>query len=72
MLQKILLGYAAIAFALFLLLLFFGKILKKDVLGNGVNCGILNSFLLSALWPISAIVALGGMCYEVVQTWKKI
>lgn len=72
MLHKLIWGYVAVAGAIFTCLISFGMILKKDILGNGVKCGILNSFLISALWPIGAMVSFGGMCYEVVKTWKKL
>lgn len=72
MLAKILIGYCGIAVAMFLLAVIIGKILNKDVLGNGVKLGILNALLLSLFWPLTLILALCGVLYDVIRVWKKL
>lgn len=64
--------YVSVWVLLFLLGVFFGLGLKKDLLGNGVKCGIVNSFLLSAVWPITILCGCIGWCYEVWQGWKRL
>jgi len=64
--------YAAVAVVLFLVGITFGKILKKDVLHGGIKLGIINSALLSSLWPITIICMLCGWGYEIVQEWKRL
>ena len=71
-LTHLLFAYLLVAFSMFATLVWFGKILKKDILGNGVKCGMLNSLLLSSLWPLCAIACIVGMCYELACVWKKI
>lgn len=69
--QKIVYVYGIVAMVLFVSLLGIGKICKKD-LGKGVKLGVLNSFILSVLWPVSFLVTLSGVCYEVVHIWKRL
>ena len=64
--------YVSVWAFLFLMGILFGVILKKDVLGNGVKCGIVNSFLLSATWPLTIICGLCGWAYDLWQGWKKL
>ena len=64
--------YCSVWAFFFLLGIIFGKILSKDVLGNGVKCGFLNSFYLSAVWPITILFAFAGWCYELWQEWKRL
>ena len=69
---SLLYGYLSVAIPMFVISTIVGFICKKDILGNGVKFSFLNSLLLSALWPVTAIVSFCGMCYEVVKTWKKL
>lgn len=56
----------------FMLGIVLGKILKRDALGNGMKLGIGNSLLLSAIWPVTLAVLLGGVVYDGIQIWKKL
>lgn len=69
--HKLLYGYAVVAITLFVCLVCQGKILKKD-LGNGVKLGFLNALLLSLFWPLTLILALCGVLYDVIRVWKKL
>lgn len=64
--------YCSIWAFLFLMGLLFGKLLKKDIIGAGVKCGICNSFFLSAVWPITMLCVFLGWCYDVWQAWKRL
>lgn len=72
MLRAILFWYIGIALGLFLVGVVVGKLLRQDVLGGGVRLGIFNSLLLAVIWPITGILALVGLGYEIVRVWKKI
>lgn len=65
-------SYVTVWAVLFFMGILFGAILKKDVLGNGVKCGIVNSFLLSAVWPLTILCGLAGWMYDLWQGWKKL
>ena len=64
--------YGIIAVFLFAVLILFGKVFQKLSLGNGVALGILNSFILSALWPITLICSIVGLVYEGIKLWKRL
>ncbi|MBO6031869.1 MAG: hypothetical protein J6Q22_10550 [Prevotella sp.] len=70
--KEIIIGYCSIAFVLFLIGIFIGKILKKDILHGGVILGFFNSLFLSVLWPITILVIFIGWGYDAVQGWKKL
>lgn len=72
MLITIAVAYGIIAFVLFALFILFGKVLKKISLGNGVSMGVLNSSLLSVLWPLTLVCCAGGMLYECIRLWKRL
>lgn len=72
MLKAILCGYAVIAVVLFFLLVLFGKVKRKNLLGVRMKCGIINSFLLASLWPMTALAVVCGIWYETIRIWKKI
>ena len=72
MFLKIVIAYSAIAFVVFMLLVVFGKVLKKISLGNGMALGLLNSLLLSALWPITMLCSIVGLVCECIKTWKRL
>lgn len=72
MYHKIVFVYFLIAFVIFIFLVLFGKVFKTISLGKGVPMGILNSFLLSALWPITLLCSIGGLVCECIETWKKL
>ena len=65
-------SYSAISSLFFIFFISLGRIAKNRGLGNGVKCGIFNSFLLSALWPITALFGLLGWAYDIWQGWKKL
>ena len=70
--ERIVIGYGIVALAFFIVGIIIGKILKKDVLHGGVELGIINSFLLSVVWPITLLCMISGWGYEAVKTWKKL
>lgn len=72
MLAKIGIAYLVVALCLFLFCIIFGKTLKRISLGKGIELGMLNSLLLSVLWPITILCSIVGMCYDAIQMWKKI
>ena len=65
-------AYCSVWAFLFFMGVLFGCIIKKDVLGNGVKCGIINSFFLSAVWPMTILCGLVGWAYDIWQGWKKL
>lgn len=72
MLDKLVWGYIAVAIVLFVTLVAVGHIRKRNALGNGMHLSIFNALLLSAIWPITAIVTFAGVCYGAVRIWRKI
>lgn len=73
MLKEAFFWYCLNAAILFCLFYVAGRIhLRKEGLGNGVKLGLLNSFILSAFWPLSVICVVCGWMYDLWQAWKKI
>lgn len=72
MFLNVVIAYSAIAFVVFVLLVIFGKVLKKISLGNGMTMGLLNSLLLSALWPITMMCSIVGLVCECIKTLKRL
>lgn len=72
MMHKVAMLYLAIVGVLALCGIVVGKILKKDVLHGGVQLGILNSILLSAVWPITIICIICGLIHDRVDAWKRL
>ena len=70
--QNVAVVYLVVAAILFLSGIFSGKVLKKDVLHGGVRLGILNSALLSIVWPLTCVCMVCGWVYDMVQAWKKL
>ena len=65
-------AYCSVWGVLFLLGILFGVVLKKDILGNGVKCGIMNSFILSTFWPVTLFVLAVGWAISVWKGWKRL
>lgn len=72
MIKTFLFCYVAVAAMLFIIGITFGMVLKKDILHGGMKLGIINSALLSSLWPITFICILCGFGYEAIQVCKRI
>lgn len=68
----ILIWYASISAWFFALFLFFGYVLKKDLLHGGVKLGMGNSIMLAVFWPLTVICVVCGWMYDMWQAWKKI
>ena len=66
------LAYSAVFSLVFIILITIGRIANRKVLGNGVKCGIINSFLLSAVWPITFLCGFIGWAYDIWQGWKRL
>lgn len=71
-LHQIVLLYLAIAFVLCLGCIGIGELFKKDILHGGMRLGVVNSFLLSIVWPITVICIFCGWVYDGIQAWKKL
>lgn len=73
MLKEALFWYCLNAAILFCVLYVAGRIhLRKEGLGNGVKLGFLNTFLLSAFWPITTFCIGCGVLYALFNGWKRL
>ena len=72
MLHSILIIYGIGAIIVFFTGLILGLVLKKDVLHGGVKLGVLNSFLLAVVWPLTFVVIQIGFLYEIMKIWKRL
>ena len=72
MIRTILFYYGIIWAAFFTVCTTIGVVLRKEPLHGGVKLGFVNSFLLSAAWPITILLMLFGWGYDAVASWKKL
>ena len=72
MVQKVEIAYLAVVVILFLSGIVLGRVLKKDILHGGVRLGVLNSALLSIVWPLTFVCMVCGWAYDIGQAWKKL
>lgn len=70
--QAILICYLAISVVLFFIGIMIGKVFKKDILHGKVMLGVINSTLLSVVWPMVIVLCILGWLYDAIQVWKKL
>ena len=62
-----LISYFGVSLIIFLISILIKCFVKRDILGNGVELGIVNSFLLSLVWPVTISVVSVGFIIDMIK-----